>query len=513
MKKNVFQKLAERAGRVKQIRTGMRLIGKTLLSAAGGWESAKTNRRTYGLNRMDGDANTYLNSDLQYLRERSRYVVANSAKANTIIRTLTNNVIGANGINPRPDAGDNNELERKVRALWDEFAANCYAGNKTGWNGLTETAVRSKLVDGGVLIRKRIRRTSDGYLIPLQLQLLEDDYIDTSVNFDNGTGPKTVDGVAYDSLGEVTGYWLYRNHPGSAYAYTQSSQFYSADDVLYFYDQTRPGQSRGIPHLSNVMIALDNADKYLDAEQVAKIMQSAQVGVIRSASGDESVGVNMSTVEGGSVDIADNWPLTDINGEPVEMMTAGMFHRLTPDTSIEFSPARQNSGIKEYCSVIDHDIAAGVGLTYELLTGDLSGTNYSSIRHGRIEFIKANARRQRNTIDLLCKPVWGWFMDVCEATGKVTPEERALINVIWDLPENEAIDRKSEAEADLSEMRNGTMTLIEAIAKRGKDPEAVLDEHKKTLDMLTARGLSYDSIPALMTMNGMHQKAEVNNGN
>ena len=33
-----------------------------------------------------------------------------------------------------------------------------------------------------------------------------------------------------------------------------------------------------------------------------------------------------------------------------------------------------------------HAIAAGVGLTYELLTGDLSQVNYSSIRAGLIEF-------------------------------------------------------------------------------------------------------------------------------
>jgi len=510
MKKNVLQKLAERAGRVKQIRTGMRLIGKTLLSASGGWEAAKVNRRTYGLNRMNGDANTHISSDLQYLRERSRYMVANSAKASTIIRTIVNNVCGVSGIRPRPDAGDNNELERKVKALWDSFAENCYAGNKTGWAGLQSTALRSKLVDGGVLIRKRVRKSSDGLTIPLQLQLLEDEHIDTTVNFDDGTGPKTIDGIAYNSLGEVTGYWLYRNHPGSAYAYSQSSQFYSADDVLYFYDQTRPGQSRGIPHLSNVMLALDNSDKYLDAEQVAKIMQSAQVGVIRSASGDESVGVNMSTVDGGSDEIADNWPLTDINGEPVEMMTAGMFHRLTPDTSIEFSPARQSSGIKEYCSVIDHDISAGAGLTYELLTGDLSGTNYSSIRHGRIEFIRNMQRMQNDFINILCRPIWNWFIDVCEATGKITTEERQLLSIIWDLPEIEAIDRKQEAEADRSDMRNGTMTLFEAIAKRGKDPEALMDEHKKVFDALKSRGLSFDSIPALMTMNGMIQKEEDN---
>jgi capsid protein len=34
----------------------------------------------------------------------------------------------------------------------------------------------------------------------------------------------------------------------------------------------------------------------------------------------------------------------------------------------------------------DEELAAGVGLTYELLTGDLSQVNYSSIRAGLIEF-------------------------------------------------------------------------------------------------------------------------------
>jgi capsid protein len=53
-----------------------------------------------------------------------------------------------------------------------------------------------------------------------------------------------------------------------------------------------------------------------------------------------------------------------------------------------------------------HAIAAGVGLTYELLTGDLSQVNYSSIRAGLLEFRRRmEALQWQLLVPGLCRPV------------------------------------------------------------------------------------------------------------
>jgi len=67
-----------------------------------------------------------------------------------------------------------------------------------------------------------------------------------------------------------------------------------------------------------------------------------------------------------------------------------------------------------------HAIAAGVGLTYELLTGDLSQVNYSSIRAGLIEFRRRmEALQWQLLVPGLCQPVWRRFVLAAQAAGKL----------------------------------------------------------------------------------------------
>ena len=65
-----------------------------------------------------------------------------------------------------------------------------------------------------------------------------------------------------------------------------------------------------------------------------------------------------------------------------------------------------------------HAIAAGVGLTYELLTGDLSQVNYSSIRAGLMEFRRRmEALQWQLLVPGLCQPVWRRFVLAAQAIG------------------------------------------------------------------------------------------------
>ncbi|WP_320205847.1 phage portal protein, partial [Vibrio cholerae] len=65
-------------------------------------------------------------------------------------------------------------------------------------------------------------------------------------------------------------------------------------------------------------------------------------------------------------------------------------------------------------------IAKGYGITYEMLTGDLRGVNYSSIRAGLLEFRRLCQQVQHHMIiHQFCRPVGRWFMDFAVASGAV----------------------------------------------------------------------------------------------
>ena len=99
----------------------------------------------------------------------------------------------------------------------------------------------------------------------------------------------------------------------------------------------------------------------------------------------------------------------------------------------------------EYMRVQLHAIAAGVGLTYELLTGDLSQVNYSSIRAGLIEFRRRmEALQWQLLVPGLCRPVWQRFVETAQAAGLLPP---GAIEAEWTAPRFEAVDPLKDVQA------------------------------------------------------------------
>jgi len=74
---------------------------------------------------------------------------------------------------------------------------------------------------------------------------------------------------------------------------------------------------------------------------------------------------------------------------------------------------------------------------------------------------------------MFCQPVWDWFTAQAWAAGQLS---RPQIAVEWSPPRFEAVDPLKDAMADLLAMRSGTMTLAQAIARQGHNPDAVLAE-------------------------------------
>ena len=63
-------------------------------------------------------------------------------------------------------------------------------------------------------------------------------------------------------------------------------------------------------------------------------------------------------------------------------------------------------------------VAAAMGITYEMLTGDLTQVNYSSIRAGLLEFRRRCEVIQHGVIvHQLCRPIWRAWMDQAVLEG------------------------------------------------------------------------------------------------
>ena len=146
---------------------------------------------------------------------------------------------------------------------------------------------------------------------------------------------------------------------------------------------------------------------------------------------------------------------------------------------------------------------ATLGITYEQLTGDLSQVNYSSLRAGLLEFRRfVETLRWHVIVPKACNPIWRHFIDRAYISGIVGKQ---IYKVSWTPPKFEQVDPYKDAMADTQMMRNGTLTLKEAIARQGFDPEAQIAEIAETNQLLDEHGIILDSDPRYTAKSGVAQ--------
>ena len=90
------------------------------------------------------------------------------------------------------------------------------------------------------------RKRSDNLCVPLQVQLLEAEFVPWDYNDDLKNGHKIRAGIEFNGIGQRVAYWMHKEHP-SDYATLDIAGLrrVPGDQVLHIYEPLRPGQLRG----------------------------------------------------------------------------------------------------------------------------------------------------------------------------------------------------------------------------------------------------------------------------
>lgn len=441
--------------------------------------------------RAGASANTDHMGDASELRARARSLVQNVPYVARAIESLVSSTIGT-GISPRSLAPG--AEAKKIDDLWDQWAEVADADGLGNFYSLQARAYRAMEVDGEVLIRLRPRSPQDGLPVPLQLQLLEIDWLDSAKN---GTinGNSVVNGVEYDRLGRVAYYWLFDQHPGELVGTLRkgASRPVPARSVIHLYRPDRPGQGRGFTRLSSVIARIRDVQLYEDAEISRKNLES-RLSVI--ASGDVT---QMAGPPEDGAGNANDGDLGRLGSGGITMVPAGMNM-----TVIEPKAA---PGYTDYIVQQHHIIAAGIGVPYESMTGDMTKVNFSSARIRRIDFKRDVEQVQwLLLVPQLCKRVRAAFMEAALLAGKLQRPEPA---VDWSTPKWEYVNPAQDVKADADEIAAGLSSFSEKLRQRGYKPELVFSELKTDLDRLQADGV----LPLLFAMKSGNAQAAMDSQN
>jgi len=208
-----------------------------------------------------------------------RDLVRNNPHAAKAVAVPVNNIIGS-GLMPCAASG-NNTLDRKVATLFERWTAECEADGQLDFYGLQTLICREMVEAGEVLVRRRLRRSSDGLPVPLQLQVLEADFLDATKSGALDAG-RLVQGVEFNPVGKRRAYWLHAEHPGDAYGAMQNglqSRPVPATVIAHVYEKQRT-QARGVPWGAAVIRSLRDLDDYEVAELVRKKTEACVTAIV-----------------------------------------------------------------------------------------------------------------------------------------------------------------------------------------------------------------------------------------
>lgn len=461
-----------------------RVRARTAMEAVRAYDGAKTTRRTDGWALVNASANVETYGSLARLRARSRDLVRNNAYAFRALDVLTANAVGTGILAQSKAAGA--RAQKQIEAAWAEWCRTCDINGQLDFHSLQALAARTIVESGEVLVRFHVDRTAKDGEIPLKIQVLEPDYLDIARNFPY-QGNIVIQGVEFDQTGRRVAYWLFPRHPGEAVQWNLPnfvSTRVPASEVLHVYRVLRPGQVRGVPWVASALVKQKDLDDYEEAELVRKKIEACFAAFVT-----QEEGANGPTLGGAGTDAQ--------TGQRLESFEPGMVEYLRPGEDVKFGQPSANGGYPEYVRSQLRAIAAGWGVTYEQMTGDLSQVNYSSMRAGRLEFQRlVEAFRWQVLIPGLCDPIFRRFVDTAYLAGVISKPDAAAQ---WTPPKFDLVDPLKETEALVAQVRAGLITLDEAIRLLGYDPEAQIEAIAAMNAKLDAAGIKLDSDPRVTT--------------
>lgn len=420
-----------------------------LAKRAGHYEGAGRTTRGSDFRVNRSDAIEAMRHDMHRLSWIGRDMLRNNPRVKRIRRQLVNNVVGA-GIRPSVEMKTGTDAQKKqiealiadhcLTTLWDADGLKSMLGQQ----GL---GFGSVVIDGEILFRRRFRRPGDGYPLNFQVQMLEADFLNRDIDGTLPSGNRAVQGVEFDLMGRRVAYHLYVEHPGGSYGAMPATRRVTADNVIHLFEPERPGQVRGISWLAPVLTLLHELQKYQDGQVKRQEIAALFAGIVKTAETADQLEQSLGTLQAGSL------------------------IQIGSDESIDWTDPPSVDGYEPFMRVTDRVIAAGMGITYQGLTGDYSNVNYTSGRMGRMD-VDPNIRdwQQNLMITTLCAGFARW---IGEAVEDMTDIPRGAWRLNWTPPVRPVVDPTKDYKANETRIRSGQSSRRQALREQGYDPAHV----------------------------------------
>lgn len=379
---------------------------------------------------VTGSPRTDIDDALPRLRSRSRDLYISSTLISAALQTRAAGAVGAGlRLDAQPDAAalDADAMtadvyDRRIESAWERWA------ERAGVEGqslaeITQSVALACLMSGDVFVDVII----DGDR--MTLQLIEGDRVETPVIL--ATDRRIVHGVHLSSAGRPIAYYIAESdaYDGQLMSYTRRRAFRGgyydtsagewippAGGILHCHlPFERPGQRRGIPAASRVLIDAKTEDRYKTAEVEAAAVAAQAAMLITHPAEDVQ----------GAIDAYDSFGRAGKNdgATPQDALEASRVHpsytlkpgavfHLEPGADVRsFKTDRPNTAFSAFCDAFDARICSALGLPAEVVQRRYD-SSYSASRAARLDADQTYRLDRARIVSQLMRPIYRAWLDL-----------------------------------------------------------------------------------------------------
>jgi lambda family phage portal protein len=436
-------------------------------------------------------ADAILSKDRQYLLGRARDLERNNGNISGAINKICNNVVFT-GISPQAQLRTSDRKLRKVENDRLEAAFQEWA-EEVGFYDDQALVLRHLWIDGEPLIH----RTADRDLLakglcPLRLEVLECDFLDSSLNGELENGNIVKAGIEFDKRGLPVAYHIFTEHPGDG-LYTRSAygktRRIPATEICHPFLRRRATQTRGVSWLASIIMEMRDFTEYQSSERIAARLAAA-FGVFIESPYPEHQLSGFNPLD--TTSTVNEWLEQRQGGSFID---PGRIDVLPPGTKISVAEnKRPGANYPSYNKTSLKNASAGSGLSYENFSNDYSESTYSSARQAVLEERRGYRVMQYFLNRRFNRWVWNTWCDYASVSN-ILGNIPAKVPVQWQNPGWSWIDPAKDAKGAQIELDMKITNRRRLAAERGIDWDENVEELAEEKDILRENNLD-DPPPA-----------------
>lgn len=433
--------------------------GDGVKSASTAYEGGSTNLRYSNWFPTSNSVNANISNNAQTIKNRATDLVRNNSWARRGVDTIDSYVVGS-GIKPLLNDNVSARDRENILRAWNDWIEYSDVSETNDFYSIQSVILRDMVTSGESLVRFRNTKTRSNSIVPLQLQVIDSNFLPYSKTEFYKNGNKIISGIELNKSGVRQAYHMYKELPGELLSIDNSIIRVPADQICHIFKTDSAGQLRGISWLASCISKLKELDQFEDAELVKAKVAAMFLGFTSLPQNIDSLGKPVN-VDDDSMSVSDLIP--------------GTMQVLPRGASISFTdPPKISTQYRDFMDYNLLSVSSSLQIPFHELTGNLRGANYSSIRSDIISFSRRIKRWRRIINYQLNNKVFEKFLDLAVFTGAVSipgylKKRENILNCRWIAPAIQLLDPNKEIEAYVESIKVGLDSREQIVTSRGDD--------------------------------------------